>query len=565
MEQIEKIDKYWRAANYLSLAHIFLKDDVLHERELKVTDLKLHSKGHWGTCPGVNFIIAHLNNYISCSGRNIQLIIGTGHSGNALSANLYMEGSLQKKYKMSKNAKESLNQFLNLEENLYGFRSEISPFYPGTIYDGGELGYSLAVAMGAVLDNEDLTAVVILGDGECETGCISAAWKSIKCLGKKRGHLLPIINLNEYRMGGRSLLSMMDERDITNLYGSMGYDVKYVYGKHEEMIVALNWADEYFEKNIDLNEGRSPLIILKTPKGWTAPSDKLIHIEGNIRAHKNPLKNLDVDDYEFRYFKRWLSNYQPNELFDKNGELLEEIKEILPSEEKKIGEREYQIKTLHLPIIEEIVKNDNNVESNFYAIEEYLKEVIEHNKECFKIVSPDELTSNRLGGLVQYKDNVLEILNEVICQAWMQGYTLSGRTCLMISYEAFMPIISSMVTQFTKYLYQAEKTKWRGPCHSINYLLTSTCWENTYSHQNPEFIGAIIAQENKYAKLYFPIDGNTLLECLNTSLNSMSRINVITVSKGGKAPLLDIEIAKKAINDNCIVGKREEVNQMFVL
>lgn len=559
MKLIDKLDKYWRAANYLTLAHIYLKDNALQERELELSDIKVCSKGHWGTSPGVNFIIAHINNYISFSNKDVQLIIGTGHSGNALCANLFLEGSIQRTYEKSCATEDALKEFLNLEKNILGIRSEIGPFYPGTIYDGGELGYSLAVAMGAVLDNEDLTVVVVLGDGECETGCISAAWNSIKCLGTRRGHILPIINLNGYRMGGKSLLSTMSENEITNMFGGMGYDVYFVYGEHEEMISAITWADEYFEKNRDIYEGRNPLIVLKTPKGWTALKDEIIQIEGNIRSHKNPLGNLEQDKYKFNYLRNWLKKYRPDELFDKKGELCSEAREIIPVEEKRLGKLKYINKKLVFPPTEKFaLKTNENMECNLSGVRKYLEELICYNGDCFKIVSPDELTSNRFGELTKYKDNVLEVLNEALCQAWMQGYTLTGRTGLMISYEAFMPIISSMVSQYTKYLYQSEKTGWRAPCPSLNYLLTSTCWENTYSHQNPEFVNSIIAQENRYARIYYPIDGNTLLECLDKSLKSESQINVITVSKGGMSQLTDTNTARKAVENSYIIWKEAE-------
>ena len=554
---IDKLEKYWRAVNYLTLAHIYLKDNALCEREMTHSDLKTYPSGHWGTSPSVNFIIAHVNRYITEHDKKIQLIIGTGHSGSALGANLFLEGSMREKYKMSDNLKEAINQFLNMEKNIPGIRSEIGPFFPGSIYDGGELGYSLAVAMGAVLNDEELTAVVIIGDGECETGCLAGAWNSIKCLGTKRGHILPIINLNGYRMGDESLLAKKTDEELVNMFDGMGYEVKIVYGIHEQMIDSMEWANDYFEEKKDLYGDRNPLIILKTPKGWTAPDDEKIKIEGTVKSHKNPLYDLNQNEHTFQYLKKWLLQYNPQELFDGEGNLCHTIQSILPRKEKRLGMQTYDNHCMNYPQVEKFeVQLCPEKISSMNCVSHYLEEIIRCNRNCFKIFSPDELSSNRLGALLQYKDNVIEILNEMICQAWMQGYTITGKTALMISYEAFMPIVTSMVSQFTKFLYQSEQTGWREERPSLNYLLTSTCWENTYSHQNPEFVNSLIIQQNPYANVYYPIDSNTLLVCLDRSLQSKQAINVITVSKGNMSQYTNIDTARGAIENGYILWNK---------
>lgn len=550
------IDKYWSAANYLSLAQIFLKDNVLLERDLDYEDIKRHPSGHWGTCPSVNFIIAHVNNYICRKKRNVQLIIGTGHSGNALSANLFLEGTLQNKYNLGQSDYEQLKGFVNIEKLVEGFRSEIGPLYPGTIYDGGELGYSLAVAMGAVLNNEDIVAISIIGDGECETGCLSASWNSIKCLGNKRGHVLPIINLNGFRMGDRSLLSRKSDYEIISMFGGMGYSVRMVNGNHDEMYEALEWADEIFSYKKDISNDVNPLIILKTPKGWTAPKDEIIQIEGKLRSHKNPLPALHQDEYSLNYLKKWLDSYHPNEIFETDGSLKAEIKANIPPRGKRLGEREYQRKPLKTPNIKKYMIDEGRSKSAGEVLETFFKDVIIGNFKSFRVISPDELTSNRLGQLIEYKENVLEILNENICQAWMQGYNLTGGNSIMISYEAFMPIIISMVSQYSKYLFQAEKSGWREYTPSMNYILTSTCWENTYSHQNPEFVNSLILQQNPYACIYYPIDTNTLLVSVNVSLHSERKINVITTAKKTMPRLLSIEAAEEAVEKGFYVWKQ---------
>lgn len=561
----KSIDYYWKAANYLSLAHIYLKDNVLLKRKLKVDDIKLHSSGHWGTCPSVNFIIAHINNYINRHNRDVQLVIGTGHSGNALNANLFLDGTLSEKYNLGESEYERLIGFVNIEKRIEGIRSEIGPFYPGTIYDGGELGYSLATAMGAILNNESLIAMTIIGDGECETGCLSATWNSIKCLGKKRGHILPIINLNGFRMGSKSLLSDKSDQELISIFNGMGYSVRIITGNHDQMFDCLEWADEIFSLKKDVLEDINPLIILKTPKGWTAPHDEIIQIEGTLRSHKNPLLELRKDDYSLIYLEKWLSSYSPQEIFEADGSFKASIRDNIPSFGKRLGDREYLRKEIRLPDIKIYETENDSCECGLEVLGEYFKDIILNNPKSFHIMSPDELTSNRLGKLVKYKDSVHEILNENICQAWMQGCNLTGGSSVMISYEAFMPIIISMVSQYSKYLYQSEKTGWRKYNPSMNYLLTSTCWENTYSHQNPEFVDSLIIQQNSYARIYYPIDANTLLVSVNKALNSEGKINVITTAKKRMPHLLSLGAAKTAVDRGYFLWNPEIKNPDIVL
>lgn len=562
----EAIDKYWRAANYLSLAHIYLKNNVLMKRKLDESDIKKHYSGHWGTSPGLNFIYAHLNNLIKKYKCKIQLIIGPGHAGNALLANLYLEGSLHKYYTFIKDDVNGIESFVNIEREIKGIRSEINPFYPGTIYDGGELGYSLAVAFGSVLDLKEAITVNIIGDGECETGSISAAWNCINCLSKNTGHVLPIIHMNNYKMGSRSLISQKNDNELCSIFEGLGYEVKIVKQDHKQMSDALEWALYSFKDSCLKEVFRNPLIILRSPKGWTAPKDDVICIENSIDSHKVPLVDIHENKYSFQYLEKWLMSYKPDELFNVDGSIAKNIKDLIPNDNLKMGLNKYSSIRLVFPDTKRFALDKSiGKYKNVRIINEYLKQMIIQNKRCFRIISPDELKSNLLDELTLFDDNVMEILNENICQGWMQGYNLTGRHSIMIGYEAFMPIISSMVSQYAKYLIQLEKVDWRTLKPSMNYLLTSVCWENTYSHQNPEFINSLMIQKNPYVQVYFPVDANTLLACTELSLKSEGYINIIVSSKNELPQYLSWEEAVKFSNHGYYIWNKNSKKPLITL
>ncbi len=562
----ENIERYWRAANYLTLAHIYLKKNVLQKRKLELSDVKTHYSGHWGTSPGINFIYAHLNHMIGKHKCKIQLVIGPGHAGSALLSNLFLEGSLEKWYPSIGDNESGMEQFVNIEHQICGMRSEINPFYPGTIYDGGELGYSYAVAMGAALNNEDLITVSVIGDGEAETGCLSATWKSLHCLGKKRGHILPIIHLNGYKMGSRSLLSYRTNEELSNMFSGMGYCVKIVEKSHKDMEEALDWAVSVFQKSEDIKYEHNPLIILRTPKGWTAPKSETIHIEGNVSSHKIPLHDIFENRDSFEYLERWLLSYHPEELFHADGSVMPGVKEIIPADKLKIGNAEYHRQELtYFDLKTEALEEVEHKYESINVLGDYLRKMLELNGDCFRIMSPDELTSNKLGSLLSFQDNIMEILNENICQGWMQGYNMTGRNSVMVSYEAFMPVVTSMVSQFTKCLTQMDKVSQRVYKPSLNYILTSTCWENTYSHQNPEFINSLIIQKNCYAKVYYPVDANTLLVCTDQSFKSRGKINVITISKHNMPQYFSLKEAEDVVKKGYYIFNKEVENPDIVL
>lgn len=557
---LNNIDRYWRTANYLTLAQIYLKDNVLLQRRLSKNDLKDHYKGHWGTSPGINFIYAHLNYYIKKYAQKVHLVVGPGHAGCALLSNIFIEGSISDYYSGFENNLEGLNKFLSMEKHVKGIRSEINPFYPGTIYDGGELGYSLPVAFASVFDSPNSMAVCVIGDGEAETGTISSSWNCINYLDEKSGFVLPIIHLNNFKMGSRSLMSRKSDEELKAYFYGLGYETKIVLQSHQQMISALDWV---YESHQNIRQGKTrrwPLIILRTPKGWTAPFDEEICIENRLNSHKIPLSDVKSNQYSFDYLEKWLQSYRPHELFNEDGSINCETMELIPSKKLKLGKDKFCLQKLKTPSLDSFMLKDKSICNNISILNKYIKAIISKNYGNFRIMSPDELASNGLGELL-FESNgeksfsnerVIEILNENICQAWMQGYNLTGRNSLMISYEAFMPIITSMVSQYAKYLIQLSKVEWRNIKPSMNYLLSSLCWANTYSHQNPEFINALISQENSFVRIYFPIDANNLLSCIDLSLQSQGQINVIIASKRESAQWLDMKMSIQAAHEGVL-------------
>ncbi|NLB78977.1 MAG: hypothetical protein GX796_09085 [Clostridiaceae bacterium] len=331
----QKIDQYWRAANYLTAAFMYLKDNIFLKRKLCLDDLKDHPSGHWGTSPGINFIVAHLNYFITHTKRRVQLVIGPGHAGNALFVNLLLEGTLQEYYPIQNN--ESICFDVNkIQDCITQIRTEGSPYLPGTIYDGGELGYSLPVSFGSIFDQPNLLTVCIVGDGEFETGTISSSWRCNQYVDRSSGKILPIIHLNGYRMGDQSLLSRYSDREIDLYFKSMGYVARFVYLDHQEMIDALNWVDYQYKQIEEGASGAWPVLVLKSSKGCTAPDIGCIKVQGTLDAHKNPLRNLSKQE-RVAYLQGWLGSYHPEELFDEKGYLKKDIAEIIPKNKLRIG------------------------------------------------------------------------------------------------------------------------------------------------------------------------------------------------------------------------------------
>lgn len=494
---MKNIEERFKIANYISVCEMYLKNYTNFE-------LRKYSCGHFGTTPAINFIYAHLNDFYKRNNLSHQEIIGTGHSGTALLANLYLDNLMYKinpKYTIDENGfNELLNDFGNV------IRTEINPSYPNTIYDGGELGYSLANAYGYALEAKEDIVTCIIGDGEAETGTLTSSWFLNKIVNPK-SLVLPIINLNGFKMSSKSILSMMNKNDLLTYFKSLGYNPIYVEQNHKMMYDAL-------DKSLNL---KNPMIILSTLKGWTGLVDEQIQIEGNIISHKDPLASFSISEKE-KIVKKWLDTYNVK-LFDKK------FYEVTNN---------FQLKK-YTPKIINFDKKYYSKVSNMEALNQFL------NDTKIKVFSPDEMISNKLS-----IENVIEMLSETVLNGLYQGYAHNNKG-IYISYEAFMPIIGSMVSQYLKYIKQSKASN--KTIGSMTYILTSTCWENTYSHQNPEFVDAILLKEYDFANVYFPKDGYSLVECTKKSLSSESSVNVIVSSKGKirqyNTPYKDIEIIKE--------------------
>ena len=512
MTDISLIKDYFYASNYLVLCQMYL-NEYKNPSELQIEDLKNYNPGHLGSSIGINFLLSNLNYFLNANKLKNKIIIGTGHSGVSLSSNCWLNGSLQEKYSEYPNDLNGLNNL------IYNFgrtiRSEINPEYPNTIYDGGELGYSLSVAYGYALNGSVDIIPCIIGDGEAETGTLSSSWYLNKLL-NTNSKVLPIINLNGFKMGSNSYLSRMTNKELLNYYEALGYYVKIIdVSDYEDIQKTINKVQETLNECLTINK---PLLIFKSPKGWTIPNLENIIVENNISSHKNPLIDLEKQE-KFVVLKKYLEKYYKN-LFDFN--LIEKF-----IEKFSIINLEDTLKEINIPNNKEL--NLENKKINIEYAEEFLVELLTKNDTL--LFSPDEIYSNKLGKISK---NTFEILNENVLQGLLQGYIQSGNNSVFIGYEGFMPIVSSMVTQYYKYLKQKSQLSNVEKKGSLNYLLTSICWENTYSHQNPGFINDLLVKEDDFYNVLFPKDGNNLIKCLEESMNTKDMINVITTSKREK-------------------------------
>ena len=509
-KDLDLIKNHFYASNLIVLYQMFFSE-VLSLNEIDIEKLKKYNPGHLGSSISMNFILSNLYYYLNKNKIQNKIVIGAGHSGASLSSQSWLNGSWEEKNnKYSRNI-EGLNNLIKDFGTV--IRSEINPQYPNRIYDGGELGYALATAYGYAIDAADICIPCIIGDGELETGTAFSSLQLNKMLNVK-GKVLPIVNLNGLKMGSSSFLSKLNDNEMKNLFLSLGYDVLIVDIINKSVLDSIETFQQVLEKSKDF---KAPLIIVKSKKGFSLPSVNGIKFEGNKDVHKNPLSNYD-EVTKLKVLKSFLEEYGV-ELFDKNGNLL-----------KKYDC--FKIKSFN-NIVSDIDVSCDTLEKldkqSIKALENYLLEL--SNKNDLKIFSPDELFSNQLEKLEKF---TFELLNENILQALYQGYTQFGKRGLYIGYEGFMPIISGMVTQYYKYLTQAKNEKIILP--SMTYILTSTCWENTYSHQNPDFVNCLLekSQPDLFSVMY-PKNSKDLIECVSKSISSNNKINVITTSKRYKS------------------------------
>ena len=583
MKQVSLIDKYFDAANYISACQLYLLDNPLLKRKLKKEDIKKKIVGHWGTVPAQNFIYAHLNRIIKEKDLNMIYISGPGHGGNSPVANTYLEGSYTEKYNDITQDEKGLQKLFKRFSFPGGIPSHDAPETPGSIHEGGELGYSLAHAFGAVLDNKDLIAACVIGDGEAETGPLATSWHGIKFLNPaKDGLVLPILNLNGYKISNPTILSRMSKTELGSFFYGLGYHPYLIEGDsrrllHKKMYYTLNKVIEDFEKIKKGEKILYPMIILKTPKGWTCP--KLINgskIEGTFKAHQVPVQINN--DYDIEILERWLKSYHPENIFDEKGRITEEIKKIIPQGNKRMGSNPNAnggklLKKLVLPNIkkyqQKIEGPGKTIAEDMLVLSNYLKDVYKNNN--FRIFSPDEAMSNRLYRVfdTQNRDWQIEIkkddeylskdgrvmdsfLSEHMCEGMLEGYLLTGRHGLFVSYEAFIRVIDSMASQHAKWLKVCNEIDWRKDIASLNYILTSHIWQqdhNGYTHQEPGFLNHIADKKDDIARIYLPYDANSLIVTVNHILKTKNKINVVTASKHPSYQWLTMNESIKHFNE----------------
>ena len=575
---IKTIEKYVRAANYLSAAQIFLRDNFLLERKLKPEDIKPRLLGHWGTSPGINFIYANLNYLIKKHRAEFLFVLGPGHGFAGLQANLFIEGTLAKYYPKASPDAKGVGYIVKNFSWPYGFPSHSNPGAPGVILEGGELGYALSTAYGSVLDNPELITACVVGDGEAETGPTATAWHLHRFINPAaNGAVLPILHLNGYKISGPTIFGRMTNKELTALFTGYGYDPVILEGEdiYEK---AVRVFESCYQKIKD-RAPRPPMIILKTLKGWTGIKElKGLKIEGNYPAHQVVAAEAKTDKQELEAVEKWLKSYKFEELFDSDSGFSNEIKELIPDGELKMGDNRHALGgTVMKPLIlPDAAKFSEDAKipgtlgsSSMRRAGLYLNEVFKSNKDSrnFRLFSPDETYSNKLDAIFETtarawmlpkeswdKDlaadgRVIEMLSEHSLQGLMQGYILTGRHAIFASYEAFIQIITSMVDQYAKFLKVATSdVSWRPPIPSLNYILTSSGWRqehNGFSHQNPGFITDMLQKPGCAVRVFFPPDGNSTLTVLKECLESRNSINVIVAGKTLEPRWLTPELAKK--------------------
>jgi len=587
-DELERIDAYWRAANYLSVGQIYLLDNPLLTEPLAPEHVKPRLLGHWGTTPGLNLVYAHLNRVIIDRDLNIIYVTGPGHGGPALLANTWLEGTYSEIYPTVTRDLRGMQQLFRQFSFPGGVPSHAAAETPGSINEGGELGYSLAHAYGAVFDNPDLVAMCVVGDGEAETGALATSWHSNKFLDPVHdGAVLPILHLNGYKISNPTVLSRISDDELTRLFEGYGYDVHTVEGDqpaavHEQMAATL---DHVFDKiaaiQHDARTGaterpRWPMVVLRTPKGWTCPREvDGVQVEDTWRSHQVPLANVRSDPEHLRLLETWLRSYRPEELFDADGHPSDELIGLAPSGAARMGANPHAnggalLKDLRIPDFTEyavdVGKPGTTRSEPTRALGRMLRDVIRLTAEDrnFRVFGPDETASNRLDAVLEVTDKVwaadilpvdehlgregrvMEVLSEHLCQGWLEGYLLTGRHGLFPCYEAFIHIVDSMFNQHAKWLKVSRDLDWRRPVASLNYLLTSHVWRqdhNGFSHQDPGFIDHVANKKADVIRIYLPPDTNTLLSVADHCLRSRNYVNVIVAGKQPSLGWLSIEDA----------------------
>ncbi|MDL1865176.1 phosphoketolase family protein [Betaproteobacteria bacterium PRO5] len=595
-DELQKIDAYWRAANYLSVGQIYLLDNPLLQAPLTLEHIKPRLLGHWGTTPGLNFIYAHLNRIIRRDDLNMIYIAGPGHGGPALVANTYLEGTYSEHYPDISQDIQGMKHLFRQFSFPGGIGSHATPEIPGSIHEGGELGYALSHAFGAVFDNPDLVAACVVGDGEAETGPLATAWHSNKFLNPVHdGAVLPILHLNGYKIANPTILARISREELDQLFQGYGYQPYIVEGEdplimHQLMAGTLDQVLAEIRSiqtraRLDgvTRYPRWPMIILRTPKGWTGPATvDGLKTEGSWRSHQVPLSELAKKPEHIQQLEAWLRSYRPEELFDTQGRLIEPLQALAPLGNRRMGANPHAnggslMKQLRMPDFRKYaveIAQPGQIEAESTRIMgSFLRDIMCLNlKTCnFRVFGPDETASNRLGSLYDATPKtwlaetlpedehlapdgrVMEILSEHTCQGWLEGYLLTGRHGLFSCYEAFIHIVDSMFNQHAKWLKVSKEIPWRRPIASLNYLLTSHVWRqdhNGFSHQDPGFIDHVINKKADTIRIYLPPDANCLMYITDKCLRSRNFVNVIVAGKQPQLQWLDMDAAIK----HCTAG-----------
>jgi xylulose-5-phosphate/fructose-6-phosphate phosphoketolase len=580
-DELRLIDAYWRAANYLSVGQIYLRDNPLLREPLTLDHVKPRLLGHWGTTPGLNLLYAHMNRAIRERDLNAIYVTGPGHGGPGLVANTYLEGTYSDIYSRIGETEEGMRRLFRQFSYPGGVPSHVAPETPGSIHEGGELGYALVHAYGAVFDNPDLLALCVVGDGEAETGPLAASWHSNKFVNPARdGAVLPVLHLNGYKIANPTMLARVPHDELRALLEGYGHSPRFVEGDepgavHQALAAALDSSlDEIAGIQERARGGRVerprwPMIVLRTPKGWTGPREVDGQpAEGSFRSHQVPLAKLAQNPRHLRQLEEWMRSYRPEELFDHDGRLREELRALRPRRERRMGANPHAnggllLRDLELPDFRDyavdVERPAASASEATRVLGTWLRDVMRANEPAgnFRLFGPDETASNRLSAVFESTDRtwmaerrdgddhlsadgrVMEILSEHLCQGWLEGYLLTGRHGIFNCYEAFIHIVDSMFNQHAKWLKVTREIPWRRPIASLNYLLSSHVWRqdhNGFSHQDPGFIDHVVNKKAEIVRVYLPPDANCLLSVADHCLRSRDYVNVIVA---GKQPSLD--------------------------
>jgi len=586
--ELASLDAYWRAANYLTVGQIYLQANPLLREPLRPEHIKPRLMGHWGTSPGLSLLYAHANRIIRQQDLDVIFLAGPGHGGPAVVANVYLEGTYSEVYPELGEDAAGMQRLFRQFSTPGGISSHCGPATPGSIHEGGELGYVLAHAFGAVFDNPGLIAIAVVGDGEAETAPLEGSWKSIRFLNAARdGAVLPILHLNGYKIAGPTVLGRTGDESIRALLSGHGYDVQFVEGDdpmsvHRALASTLDRCVgdiHAIQQDARVNGKRGtprwPAIVLRTPKGWTGPRVlDGVQIEGTFRSHQVPITKVRTDPARLAALETWLRSYRPEELFDGQGTLVSPLKALVPRPGRRMGASpqanggrfDYKLEIPDTaPYAVDVAQPGNASHESTRVLGELLRDIYRINPTTFRLVCPDETNSNRLGAVFSASDRclqsapslgddhvspegrVMEVLSEHLCQGWLEGYLLTGRHGVFATYEAFALVVASMATQHAKWLETSTHLAWRAPVPSLNYLLTSTCWRNDhngFSHQGPGFLDTIVSKHGSVARVYFPPDANCLLSVADHCLRSKDYVNLIIIDKQPQLQWLDHAAAR---------------------